>query len=778
MKFIVRTIGVLLFIGLLLYCWNRYHYDWQYRNQLNDFTAENLPYKFDDGRLSTDTSTPLAVSNLSNSDSLIIENNSLRTEQSLNGVWDVEEGDWDKPPLKFQHKVPVPGTMEMATPAFKFPFVEHKQYTFFDFVKEYLIPTRIPVPTIIDENREAFWYHKKFVSTIDQADVIYLKINKAKYHTTVWLNGQLIGENPHNFTPGYFDLSKIIKPNEENELLIRVGSSMSGYEGKGTYLDGFDMEKSRFYPGIYDDVNLIGYGSSRVKNIKIVPKPNENKVGVAVWLENHSNANRQESIRFKIMNYEQPDSILYAGTTSTIDLPGNSVQQYYLEVEGIDLKAWSPENPNLYRLAISTSNDEMSSRFGMRTFYFDSETKLPTLNGQTRFLRGSNVCFFRMLEDPTLQDEPWNEDWVRKFFSRCKYMQWNVLRICIGPVPEFWYKIADEEGIMLVDEAPIWTMQRELNTTAEILVYEYLAQLEHHWNYPSIIMWDAQNETLLNPPTLMALRTVRGVDLSNRPWDNGWDYPDLDTDPYEEHVYPHENFHTGKGKLFNVSEFKDIDYNIYFHRKMKHKDNPLIINEYAWLWLQRDGTPTELTKKGYDLFLPNSTAEERFEFWNYRMAAMTETMRARRIAGVMHFCALGHSYDGCYTTDNFTDLQSLEFESHFDKYQKSSFSPLGICIWDFKEQVSPQSEEEIIVRVYNDDNEPWNGVVNLNLVVDDKTITTLSSNAVELAIAEMKEISFKLNISEISNSSAIVASIQDNKGNVVKSLRKLTIEHE
>ena len=51
---------------------------------------------------------------------------------------------------------------------------------------------------------------------------------------------------------------------------------------------------------------------------------------------------------------------------------------------------------------------------------------------------------------------PWNEDWVRLLHRRFKDMQWNSLRYCIGLAPEAWYRIADEEGILIQDEFPIW----------------------------------------------------------------------------------------------------------------------------------------------------------------------------------------------------------------------------------------------------------------------------------------------------------------------------------
>ena len=35
-------------------------------------------------------------------------------------------------------------------------------------------------------------------------------------------------------------------------------------------------------------------------------------------------------------------------------------------------------------------------------------------------------------------------------------MHWNSARYCIGFPPEIWYDIADEEGLLIQDEFPIW----------------------------------------------------------------------------------------------------------------------------------------------------------------------------------------------------------------------------------------------------------------------------------------------------------------------------------
>ena len=117
---------------------------------------------------------------------------------------------------------------------------------------------------------------------------------------------------------------------------------------------------------------------------------------------------------------------------------------------------------------------------------------------------------------------------MRRLHRAFKGMHWNSLRYCIGFPPEFWYRIADEEGILIQDEFPIWhghqAGRRELKS--EELIQEYTEWMQERWNHPCVVIWDAQNETV-TAETGKAIQAVRGLDLSNRPWDNGYGQPQV-----------------------------------------------------------------------------------------------------------------------------------------------------------------------------------------------------------------------------------------------------------
>ena len=58
---------------------------------------------------------------------------------------------------------------------------------------------------------------------------------------------------------------------------------------------------------------------------------------------------------------------------------------------------------------------------------------------------------------------------------------------------------------------------------------------------------------------------------------------------------------------------------------------PCIINESSYLWLNRNGAPTELTKPYYDTVLgTDATAGQRRELYARHLATVTEYWRATR----------------------------------------------------------------------------------------------------------------------------------------------------
>jgi len=627
----------------------------------------------------------------------------LRKIISLNGIWEIAQGSMDTVPRQFGRRVAVPGLVDMAVPAFDEVGVK-------------------------SDKREAFWYRRTFTVDGDVPQIAMLKIHKAKYGTRVFLNGKLIGEHLPCFTPVEFDVAGELKGcGAENELIVRLGADRESVTK--TISSGFDAEKTVYIPGIYDSVELILTGSPYIVRVQTAAEIIKQTVRVQALLRNVG-PTTEGQIKFKVREVKTGKIVGVISKNYTLDK--STAQTIDVKIPIKNCRLWSPENPFLYELETSTGADTKLDRFGMRSFRFNEKTGKGLLNGKTYFMRGTNVCIFRFFEDPPRRDKPWDKEWVRKLHRKFKSMHWNSIRYCIGFPPEIWYEVADEEGLLIQDEFPLWNGPP---LKKDPLVIEYTEWMQERWNHPCVVIWDAQNETIerhgTGIATAEAIRVVRNLDLSDRPWDNGEGQPGRPTDCYESHpylfnvaLYDLPPFHLSE--MATLAKFPKGNRTLdprYYHVM---DNRPVIINEYGWLWLNRDGTPTALTKKTWDRILgadPAPTVSQRREAYARYLAALTEFWRCnRKVAAVMHFCGLAYSRPNGYTSDNFLDLDSLEFEPNFKKYVRDAFSPVGLMIDEWARQMQPGMMRQLRVTVINDLAKQWKGTVRLFIMHGDDLI--------------------------------------------------------
>jgi hypothetical protein len=372
----------------------------------------------------------------------------------------------------------------------------------------------------------------------------------------------------------------------------------------------------------------------------------------------------------------------------------------------------------------------------MREFRFDRETGRAVLNGKPYFMRGTNVCAYRFFEDAERGDRPWRKEWVRRLHEKFKGMHWNSIRYCIGFPPELWYDIADEEGFLIQDEFPIWTLSEDPEKVkAELIQPEYVEWMRERWNHPCVVIWDAQNESN-TAETGKALTAVRHLDLSNRPWDNGWAEPQSEADCVETHPYLMINLFNpawGESKVKSLKDMANVSGVPSLNKARQKLKLPILINEYAWLWLNRDGTTTCLTGPVYEKLIgPNSTTEQRRELYAKYLAAKTEFWRAHRAcAGVLHFCGLGYSRagdkprpEGGATSDHFIHMEKLKFEPLFEKYLRDAFSPVGVMLDYWGQDLAAGAEAQFKAIAINDLHEPWKGTMRLRLTQNGKTVAS------------------------------------------------------
>jgi hypothetical protein len=660
-----------------------------------------------------------------------------RTTLSLDGQWQIADSKSpDQIPGEFTHAVPVPGLAHLASPSF--PDVDR-------FISREHLASMIsgnkadPSWMVkywdgkVEQDRNYFWYRKNFQAPSERA-IAMLQINKSQFGTAVWLNGRQLSpdndawhsEYPSGFSASYWNLSREIRWNAENTLIVRIGAHPAVLPDD--FPVGSDFEKTEWTPGIYDDVSVYFCDNPEIETIQVAPRIDTDEIVVQAALKNRSDAPYTGSISYNVKTWKTGEQVAELNTGDISIEPGaEKVITQTIRIPHAHL--WWPEDPFLYVLETSTGGDSMQARFGMREFHFDPVTKRAYLNGKVYYLRGSNIALHRFFEDPRSGNLPWDDAWVRRLLGTIpKQMHWNYFRFTIGPVPQHWLDVCDEEGLMVQYEFGVWTgwgwykdqgYSRTYN--ADETIREFKDWMHDNWNHPSVVVWDAVNETRNEIFDTQVIPAVRGLDLSHRPWEDSYNPPDSPGDVEEFHGYFFDQDMDGK-LAFNMTDLENMDgapVAVGLDTPVPSAQNAVVINEYDGFWLNRDSTPK--SKNLYtQLIGADATPRQRFDELAYLMAGLTEYWRAHRhMAGVDYFVYLTSDVTGAPTTDNWIDLKKLELDPAFVDYVGESFKPLGVYINFFHPTLAAGAMHEFPVKMINDYDQPLAGKLVLTLETKD-----------------------------------------------------------
>ena len=642
-----------------------------------------------------------------------------RITMPLDGTWSIAESmEPDAIPSSFSHTGPVPGLTHSATP--KFPDVDEyhtHEWAYTVTKRDHVLALSEPVEGLGStvQKRNFFWYERTF-RTPAQKQQVRLVVNKAQFGTAVWLNGKKVGEHLGCFTEGHFELTDAIDWKGENRLLIRIGAHPGAVPD--WVMTGGDGEKEFWTPGIYDSVYVLLSGDLAIDSVQVAPRIQSSEILVETELTNHGSA-RTVTLAQRVKAWKSGGNVgQIVSEPVSLAAGEHKVVRQMVPIPNAEL--WSPDHPFLYVLETSSGSDSSTTRFGMRELHFDGEKAI--LNGKVIYWRGASITLHRFFADPDSGQLPWDDAWVRKFLVDIpKKMHWNAFRLCIGPPPQHWLDVADEGGILLQYEYPVWDdrepLRHKMWNEDEVLA-EYKEFVRDNWNHASLVLWDASNETHWSFLGDKVIPIVRKMDLSDRPWENGYNGPQGTNDPYETHPYKfvgyfHKDWASpGSPPLFEMSNLESGP-----GHTAQFPGHAAIINEYDWLWLHRDGQPTVLSKPVYDHLLgPNASADERFFQDAYLLAGLTEHWRAtRQFAAVMYLAYLDAEGPHIYTNDNFKNVKTLEFQPYFEDYMEQASKPLGVNLDFWGINLPAGTRHSFSIVLTNDTDEVLSGKLTLSL---------------------------------------------------------------
>jgi hypothetical protein len=153
-----------------------------------------------------------------------------------------------------------------------------------------------------------------------------------------------------------------------------------------------------------------------------------------------------------------------------------------------DAKLWSPEEPNLYELAIRLGDDvdHLTQSFGFRTI----ET-----NGGQILLNGKPIYMRAALDQDYYPDgiyTPPSLEFLEDQARKAKHLGLNTLRCHIKVPDPRYYEVADRLGLLVWTEIP--NVANFTTKSAQRMRDTMSGILKRDRNHPSIVIWTIINE--------------------------------------------------------------------------------------------------------------------------------------------------------------------------------------------------------------------------------------------------------------------------------------------
>ena len=342
------------------------------------------------------------------------------------------------------------------------------------------------------------WYRRQFTVPKDwNNSTILLHFGAVDYRAEVFLNGKSLGVHDGGYDPFSFDITPYIKASGPQEITVNVfdPTDNGGYpRGKQTLNPRGIMYTS--VTGIWQTVWLEPVPKTYIKEIRMIPDIDK---GV---LKLHVTTNGSEAVAVKVRDGDKLVSAITGQANRDLSIPVPHA------------KWWSPDQPFLYGLEISSGKDVISSYFGMRKIAVENEGGYKKLFLNNKFLFQLGPLDQGFWPDggytaPT--DEALKHDLVL-----IKDLGFNMVRKHIKVEPYRWYYWADKLGILVWQDMPSPNSYTAHTPPVDTAAFSH--QLERmvrtHWNSPCIVTWVIFNEEQEQHNTPGYVKIVRALDSS------------------------------------------------------------------------------------------------------------------------------------------------------------------------------------------------------------------------------------------------------------------------
>ncbi|MFV0335099.1 MAG: glycoside hydrolase family 2 protein [Tropicimonas sp.] len=309
----------------------------------------------------------------------------------------------------------------------------------------------------------AAWYARSFDATPLPGEHVFLRIGAAGGQARVFLNGHFLGLHKGGSTPFFTELTEALRPGV-NRLMIEVDNSRRRDAVPMHHVDWFN------YGGLFREVTLHRLPACFIRDFRIALAADGSGVDISLRLSEPVEA----TCRVGIDGLGEVDIAVRKGA-GRLHWPCAP-------------ECWSPEAPRLYDVTASCGEDRITDRVGFRTIARRGHEIL--LNGAPISLRGACVH-----EDDREAGRCTSEADIRRRFEHLRALGANAARLAHYPHHELAARIADEMGILLWQEIPVyWAIDFKNPATLADARNQLREMIARDHNRASVILWGVGNE--------------------------------------------------------------------------------------------------------------------------------------------------------------------------------------------------------------------------------------------------------------------------------------------
>jgi beta-galactosidase/beta-glucuronidase len=363
----------------------------------------------------------------------------------------------------------------------------------------------VTVPMAWDCYEDALWAYEGigwYTTTIKPDESIAGKkteivFGRVMYYSKVWLNGEFLGENIGGYLPFSFDVTKYLKPGQDNRLVIRADN-----RPRIEWLPAAEQIEWIQYGGILEQVKLVSTSKTYIDDLTVSTNPDKGGaiINCTISVANETAQENEMELNIGIA--------LKTGLTNKsvkVRCKPNDNTKVNVDFKLEKVERWSPETPVLYTANVSLSIkgskiDDLTDRFGIRQVSVEGTSIM--LNGSPLIIKGTHRydAYDHFGPNPP-------EDLLRKELALMKSVGINTIRVHYPQSPEL-ISLFDEYGLMMMEEIPLnWWGQTnwkgiipiggKAEQSLNILDQAKSAltrMIARDKNHPCIIIWSMANE--------------------------------------------------------------------------------------------------------------------------------------------------------------------------------------------------------------------------------------------------------------------------------------------